>query len=131
MLTIQELQEKGIVLTDRELLEFESVPENIEADPPPKNNTACNMCHVNPPRLYEYNNLDLCVPCVTQVLKAERFKELRKMPVMRKVNLKQSEADFVRDALAMSSTKKEAAERLGVTRATLYAKMKLYDITTD
>ena len=128
MLTIQSLQNRGIVLAPAELAEFESDPENTEAEPPPPKNAACDMCHITPPRIYEYNNLDLCLPCVTQILKAERFKQLRKMPVKQVVDIKGAEEGLVRDALYMSSTKKEAAERLGITRATLYSKMRKYEI---
>ena len=131
MLTIQGLQSKGIVLTPAELDEFESDPEHIELEPPPKNNTACNMCHTVPGRIYEYNNLDLCVPCVTQILKAERFKELRAIPVEKVVDIKSVEAGLVRDALSTYATKTSAANALGITRATLYAKMRKYDIAID
>ncbi len=141
MLTIQKLQKLDICLSSEEESKYESMPEAVEITENEcdiaiqQQGNICAMCGNEPKRIWEYNRLDMCVLCAIQAIKAQHFKDIRGLPfpehyeeIYSVPTLKQAERAAVKTAIEEGMSKTDTSEILGITRATLYAKLRQHNI---
>ena len=85
--------------------------------------------------VYKYLERKICDKCYTLLFKVEQAESLRAVvhsienPVF--LTLKEIERDAIEAALMQGLNITDSAKALGITRATMYAKMREYDITRD
>lgn len=128
MLTIGGIEERGIVLTEQEQQDiFPIEPFAVIRRKKPRQ--ICQLCGTKTFTLMEYNHLELCVPCCNGFIKEDTEKKIRASPIPKSYStLKESEYFTICEVLRRGMNITDSAAALGVTRATLYSKIKEHGI---
>jgi len=129
MLTIQEMENRGIVLTDEEQEQiFPVEPFQVIKRKRPKNQ--CQLCKGKTYTIFEYALLDLCPACCNQLVRKECEKAIRATPAPPKSRetLKRAEYYAIVDVMRIGMNITDSAAALGITRATMYAKLREHGI---
>ena len=146
MLTISMLEQQKIALSPAEQAKYAVMRETVTL--PEKKFvagvTTCHLCDRLLGVVWEYNILMLCYECAGKAAIAANYKRIRSLPTppassidyVKKVEqdcltMEQAEKLTVLNVMQLGLSKTDAAERLGITRATLYAKIRQHDIDWD
>ena len=131
MLTITDLESRGIIVTEAEKRRFgtnKAIERKIEMLKPPK--VPCQVCGELTRIIFEYNNLDNCASCCGGMLKAQRLKDVRAMPPpsISGGSIKEAERNVIESVMRRGESLSASAVVLGICTKTLSYKLKEYGI---